>query len=404
MHIEAPRRSLIGDRARLTAKITWEDEVRAPQEVYFEVDQRHANLLAETSDAFLVGAATLAMRAGERRLAVDGACPDLAEGIRTAIAWLNQWYPSTRSITVEAPNHKPRSFEDRVAGSLLSGGVDSLAVLASNRNRLAVGHPMRIRNAVLVNWNVGTGRSDVLERYRFFEKLRQQLQIFAAGVDLQLVTVYSNLMVLLDFPRGHEWGTITHGAAFAGVSHALSGGLHSMSIGSSYDIPNLKPWGSHPLLDSNFSSGYLRMVHDGVRLSRIEKVRLMAEWPEALAVVNVCIGPYNERMDRGNCGRCEKCIRTALALLALGKLEDARTFGADMITPDSLGSIRVTKDVVASFWADLAVGLLENGHRELANVAATKVAEYERRKAIKGLDVRLTGGRLQKIVRLIRSN
>jgi hypothetical protein len=46
----------------------------------------------------------------------------------------------------------------------------------------------------------------------------------------------------------------------------------------------------------------------------------LASWPTALAALRVCpAGPRNG----GNCGRCEKCLRTRLELLAVGVEETA---------------------------------------------------------------------------------
>jgi len=388
-----------GGRRRLTAHVK---RTQGDAEVFFEVPADCGDLLADTPDAFLPIVAVLASMAGEETVTAERACPVLAEGVRTVLEWLRLWYPdAVHPVTVEVSGHGPRSPSQRVAGSLLSGGIDSLAILRANHLRLPIEHPSRIQVCALVNWNVGSERDVDRRAFESVEAKRRQLEPFAAGAGVRFVPVYSNVLSLADYPRAPWWGKAIHGAAFASAAHALSGGLHTVHIASSHDLPDLEPLGSHPLIDTNLSSGYLRFVNEGLRLSRLAETAIVADWQEALDIVSVCINRYEVRAREGNCGRCEKCIRTSLALLALGKLDKARTFKADSITPHELHNIPISHDV-ALYWAELVYGLRANGFLDLASAVEGKLKALERRRRLASLDDRMTGGMVQRLNRRVR--
>ena len=65
--------------------------------------------------------------------------------------------------------------------------------------------------------------------------------------------------------------------------------------------------------------------------ARLEKVRDLANWPTALEALRVCPARLE---DGGNCGKCEKCLRTRLELLAAG-VEQTSALGPSL-TPVEL--------------------------------------------------------------------
>jgi hypothetical protein len=62
-------------------------------------------------------------------------------------------------------------------------------------------------------------------------------------------------------------------------------------------------------------SSTFEIVHDGAAYNRVEKLRLIANWEEAIESLRVCL--VDPRHDR-NCGQCNKCILTILAFWVLG--------------------------------------------------------------------------------------
>jgi 7-cyano-7-deazaguanine synthase in queuosine biosynthesis len=58
-------------------------------------------------------------------------------------------------------------------------------------------------------------------------------------------------------------------------------------------------------------------------LSRLEKLRLVADWDVAFQNFRVCLADVEDRL---NCGKCEKCVQTITGLVAIGALDKTHAF------------------------------------------------------------------------------
>jgi hypothetical protein len=152
----------------------------------------------------------------------------------------------------------------------------------------------------------------------------------AEGLGKQLITCETNLREIADKRRagwgrrfeGDFWGRCLHGAALASVALALRKTVGELIVPATHTYAEMKPWGSSPLLDPLWSDGHLRIVHDGCEANRVEKVRRIADSDLVLETLRVCYHDTSEI----NCGHCEKCLRTMMALRVCGALARARTF------------------------------------------------------------------------------
>jgi hypothetical protein len=96
-------------------------------------------------------------------------------------------------------------------------------------------------------------------------------------------------------------------------------------IPSAFSYNHLIAHGSTPLVDEMYSTERLQIIHDGAEVTRATKVARIIEWDRdlVLAHLRVCLlnsgGP-------SNCGRCRKCVRTAVPLRVLGVWDQATTF------------------------------------------------------------------------------
>ena len=63
-------------------------------------------------------------------------------------------------------------------------------------------------------------------------------------------------------------------------------------------------WGVHPQPLSYLDSRHFRVADDGAEASRLEKITLLAQWPEAMRHLRVC---FENPGSHTNCCRCEKC-------------------------------------------------------------------------------------------------
>jgi hypothetical protein len=76
--------------------------------------------------------------------------------------------------------------------------------------------------------------------------------------------------------------------------------------------------------DPEFSDEALTIVHDACSATRADKTVFLSGNDLALRYLRVCPGAKND--GQFNCCRCEKCLRTMIALYACGTLEQASAF------------------------------------------------------------------------------
>jgi hypothetical protein len=336
MRIDKLRTERRGDRRRVAATVTWEDCDRPPHDLYFETTDAFGDGLSANPHAFLAGSLLPAMRYGEDRIAVeDEICPEFLNGLDVIATWFWHWHYSgkRRRIRIE-PRTTRRvrtSARPARAGLLFSGGIDSLATLRRNRLRFPPEHPGSIKDGLCV---FGLEQSDP----RRFEYVFRSVSRIAADAAISLIPVYTN--VYLQYRdedarnRFRFWALQLQGGALAAIGHAFAGRLSTVYVAATDAIPDLSllhqreipPYGTHPLIDPNYSSSDLRIHHDGIDLSRLQKIALIADWPIALQNLRVCNQFEQYEPDRLNCGRCEKCLRTMLGLLVIGKLQESRAF------------------------------------------------------------------------------
>jgi len=336
MRIGNLRREKREGRIRVAATIIWEDCDRPTHDVYFETDERFSDSLTCNPHTFLVGCAIPAMHYGEKRVFIDeNICPELLEGLEVAMRWLREWYykPGDGVVRIEAKGLQvpPRERKPERAGFFFSGGIDSFAALRSNRLHFPPDHPRSIKDGLLV---YGLEQDDP----ELFKHVLESLSKVADEAGITCIPVYTNLF--LNYRKEdaenhfHFWEYEFGGAALAAVAHAFAGRFTNVSIASTWY--SIEPWGSHPLLDPNYSSRDLKIIHAGTEFTRLDKVKLVADWDLALQNMRVCNKYKQYREGVLNCGQCEKCARTMLELVALGALNRTRAFPAQDISADSV--------------------------------------------------------------------
>jgi len=366
----------VADTRIISATVEWEDRPYPEQVLEFEInDGEILEELAEPcADAFLAACFPLAALHGEARVRIEEKpCPMLVEGLRTAHAWWASWggmHSRPPTIETPAPGRCRTLTAARRAVSCLSGGVDGLHTLMHNRRLYRKGDPAYIREALFIHgFDIGKRPRDP-ENERFRTALGC-LEPVAAEAGVRLIPCRTNLRHLPSKPG--FWANRHNGAALAAVGHAATLGPAYLFVGGTYHVSNPVPVGSHPAVDGLFSSQRLTVIHDGSRFSRLEKVRDLASWPTALSALRVCPGNAG---DQPNCGRCEKCLRTRLELLAAG-VEETAAFGPsltavelwDKAVPQPIGDRAIR-------YEDLLPPLRARGLDALCQVLEEKIAAY----------------------------
>ncbi|MEO8443845.1 MAG: hypothetical protein ABI567_02435 [Gammaproteobacteria bacterium] len=222
---------------------------------------------------------------------------DLADNIRSATALMAFWWrhDPLRMEVLPSASPGPGPLHPASSGTALffSGGIDSFHSLVSNPEVgllvFIAGFDIRLHN-----------RST-------WEALVHSWRELAAERGLRFIAIATNV-------REHpvlgqmRWARY-HGAVLASVAHLLGGQASRWLISASYQLSNLVPWGSHPDLDWRFGGGGIEIRHAGAELWRAEKLASMAGEDFVHRRLRVC---YANPRAAGDCGQCEKCIRTRL--------------------------------------------------------------------------------------------
>jgi hypothetical protein len=362
-----------GNRARVSATVTWEDCDRPRQEVYFETDEAFAEGLSCNPHAFLVGCIMPAIRHEEARIFIDAEiCPELRDGLVTAMSWIRHWFYDSdhKLVRIEAKlqSSLPVPRASARAGAFLSGGIDSLALLRANRLTYPPEHPDSIKDCLLVyGQNI---ESDA--RPEIFEQAKTALSQVTQEAGATLIPIYTNVRLLDGDTKFFTKQFL--GAILASVGHALVRRLTKVYVASSHTISTVYPFGTHPLLDPNYSSYDLRIQHYDLLSSRLEKTKMVADWEAALQNIKVC-GP---NWPGQNCGQCEKCIRTMLELMALGVLDQTQAFPHDVSAELILSKINLVPVLFHKLcYQELIDPLAARGRNDLVDVIEYKITKLD---------------------------
>jgi hypothetical protein len=408
MRIENLRKERNGNRVRSVATVSWEDSDLPSHEMFFETDEAYADSLTCNPHAFLIACLIPAFHHGEKRIAVDGeVCPELRDGLLAVMTLMRHWYYESdkQLVRIEAKTMTKVLTPDKSerAGVFISGGLDSFAALRSNRLNFPPEHPRSFKDGLVVY-------GFHMEEPDSFKQVLDALSEVAKEVGITPIAISTNLVT-----AGHGWDLWANelfGAAFAAAAHSLAKRFTTVALASAgFCFPKrLDPHGSHPLIDPNYSSSDLRIRHDGIALSRLDKARFIADWDFALKRLRVCNNTTRVRSEALNCGKCEKCIRTMLGLLALGVLHKVQVFPTHDVSADLVRSVRLNHVSVRSYH-ELLAPLAEKGRKDLVSAIKANINQYERsqrlghwKTKLKGLDRKYLNSRLVRLKRTMFPN
>jgi hypothetical protein len=235
-------------------------------------------------------------------------------------------------------------------------------MIRQNRLLFADTHPFSIRDAIFVHGFDMGGRPALGSEVDAFKFMANEFKEVLNEAALNLLPVYTNVASLE--PTYGAWRSDFMGPAMGAVAHVFSGHFSDVCIASSGDASFWNyMYSSHPLMDPHLGGHGLRVHHLDDRFRRMDKVEIVAEWPEAVRVLRVCMFGKPGKL---NCQRCEKCVRTALELLSVGKGEQATTFLGGELTPEIVRKGLIPKPDHVDFYRMISSALVQRGHDDIA--------------------------------------
>jgi hypothetical protein len=356
MKIDRIESSQSGDTARLTARVL-PDSATEPVSIWFEV-QGAAQPIVPLGDPLALAYMVPCMFEREDLHIEAPVSAVLLENLKRAQEVLAAWHDVLKPIRVTgAVEYRDADWPaGRGVGCCFSGGVDSWYSLLKHERRIT--HLMLVRG-----FEIGT------ENDALWTPASQRVRDVAEAFGKRLVTISTNLRSVADKRRaswgrrydGDFWGVAFHGSALAAVATSLQQEIGNLVVPATYGYAQLHPWGSSPLLDHWWSGEALTIEHDGCEATRTDKIRRLSGSALALQRLRVC---YFDT-DQYNCCRCEKCLRTMMALRICGVLDRASSF-AQPLDLAAVRRLRLTHD--QRFWHEELLAEAERaGDEELAD-------------------------------------
>jgi hypothetical protein len=292
---------------QIEASFVLEDDQGTRTRCWYKVSSEQQSALTESCDPFILPAVFSAMQKKAKLVVHGQVSPSLLKNLTEfQTAWAS-WRPGVYKpveITAEVERENELKLERGVLTSF-SGGVDCAFTVWRHHAGLAGRQNLKIQAALMMH-----GFDIRLNQPQVFDRAANKAQSLLDSLGLKLVTIATNLKKTdINFEDAHA-------AILASCLMLFQGSYATGVIASSYPYSLLHfPYGSNPVTDRLFSSASFDILHDGAAFTRLEKVKALAQWPEASQYLRVCL--RGEHRDE-NCCRCEKCIRTILEFRVLG--------------------------------------------------------------------------------------
>ncbi len=322
IRVEAVRKLSADGVTRVAARVDGED-------LWFESADEELSAAPEAIASALVPIAVLR----ERRLEfADPLDRTWLENVTGVLGTWHRWWDSPAELeAVIGARHSPRAERDPGPGTALcfTLGVDSFHTLLRSGRTVD-------RLITAAGYDFPPGDAPRLAA------IRESLAAVERATGTPTAVVRSNLRVHhLSVDR--DWGR-SHGGALAALGHLHGGEVGTLVISSTKPYFADRPWGSHWDTDPGWSSSRIRIEHLGAELRRNAKLAAIAGEPLVQQHLRVC---WENRAPSGNCGRCEKCVRTMLILASIRRLGEFTVFatsgslrdavdGVERIEPDSI--------------------------------------------------------------------
>ena len=195
---------------------------------------------------------------------------------------------------------------------LFSGGVDSLATFVRHQ----------AEKPILVSVHGVDMEFDDREAW---DRFTGHLQEFSDTTGSAYRTIRYGFLKTVDWCLFHQyflkisgrdwWERVMQGPALLGLCAPLTyvDKVGKLYIAATFPLNFQPPHGSHPEIDNYVRWSGTRAIHDGLELSRQEKINFFADYlknKNPNLYIHACLKARSDR----NCGLCEKCARTILGL------------------------------------------------------------------------------------------
>jgi hypothetical protein len=263
------------------------------------------------ADFAIFGLAIISMSANLHIRLTSAVSADAVQTIADLAYAIKIWtLPGVAPLRLDCLNVVPTPLPAERKGRILclSGGVDSTAAAIIARDR-GYTHGLLIAGA-------DYSHAD----HPGFQDLSARVRAAAEILGLELIQIETNLRKL-----PFKWEmlhSLNLGSCLHYVAPLFAGGAFALDNTIVQDLAR-HPWGNSSPLAEMFGTPAFPIERLGGHLDRVQKLKsIAAQAPDVLPHLSVC---WKDTSTGGNCGVCEKCVRTRLAFVCAG-VDDAATF------------------------------------------------------------------------------
>ena len=279
--------------------------------LWFKMPEAYADRIGRNCDPFAIAVVMLAMKAGCKLHMHGVVSRSLLRNLEEFQAAWSCWLPNRLAeveMVVDEVEEQVSSVGKRTVATSFSGGVDSCFTAYMHATKRMGWRNLPVTSGLFVH-----GLDIPLSDPEGYRSISKRVEVLLNSLGLEMLRMSTNLRDVLD---PHVNWINSFGTGVAACLSIFQGCFFAGLIPGSYayDVLHLDN-GSNPIGDPLLGSDSFRIVHDGARYRRFDKIKAINEWPEAREHLRVC---WQGASSEYNCCRCEKCIRNILTFRALG--------------------------------------------------------------------------------------
>jgi len=353
-----PGHGLLPGNVRFTGIVTEAGKADGP--IWIDVPEALSAAVTERLDAWLLWVLPHAFETQQDVVLEGRVDSELLRNAHDLMEIWSRWRPDRRPIRVRAePAAEANAGQGPVrTGLFFSGGVDSFFSLF-HHDEMVREHP-EWRERPVDDLVYVDGFDIPLEATEALAAKRVTLERIATDTGKTLIVLATNLR---QTGVKQLWGRVMHGPALGGVGLLLGNLWKTAMLSAWCCYEDTDPWGSTALTDPYFTASATRTRHYGGGHDRFDKLAFLVRFPIVLDTLHVC---WQERSE-GNCGQCEKCLRTLVALDVLGARERAATFPQGPLDLSGLAEACKGQPLFFRTWPQLKDHAARAGRADIAS-------------------------------------
>lgn len=304
-------------------------------EIWFRVDEAHQDCVNVGHEHLLLATLFYGMEHADSIHIEGSISPHLLASLEEFNAIWHAWRPGKyRLIDLSAANSSVPSSGGDGGVFAFSGGIDAYVTLRRHAKSLVKHRRVAPKRAVFVHgFDIPLNNSEAASLA--FSRAGRICRSYS----VEPVNISTNIRSL-----GGSWEDV-FGAYISAILHFANKGCAKGVFASDEPYANpVLPWGSNPITNPYLGGVDFAIHTDGAELGRLDKVRILVESGDDLSGIRVC---WEGELTGRNCGKCEKCVRTMLEMLACN-VGDFNAFDSGL-TSASIKSIRPRNAVQLSY-------------------------------------------------------